>query len=257
MFKFFLINLILISSIHANSLSSKIKAPIIVCAEDAGWPPFSIPFEGTDKNFQGLNLDILERIFKKHSINFKIVVRPWKRCLFDGKNQDVNIVLDAAKNPQREKDYLLTDSVYSLKPIVFYHEKYSSKFSAPVTPKYLKSLDLICGQKGYTFNNFGLKNEDVTGISKGIHEILELVRKERCSAGLTRKEVLLNELNDYEHSQIIKIQNIIGADVEPFYWLINKNFSYSSELRDLINSELSILNSSGVRKGMLKKYFKK
>jgi polar amino acid transport system substrate-binding protein len=256
MLKFLLIFTILSFTTHGSSLSSKITGPIIVCAEDAGWPPFSIPFEGTAKNFQGLNVDILQAILTKHSIDFKVVVRPWKRCLFDGMKKDVNIVLDAAKNPQREKHYLFTDSVYSLTPIIFFHKKYSSKFSVPIIAKSLKSLDLICGQKGYTFNNFGLNNEDVTKISKGIYEILELVRKDRCSVGLTRKEVLLNELNDYKYSKEIKIQNIIGADVEPFYWLINKKFSYSSELRDLINSELSLLKSSGESKNMLKKYFK-
>ena len=110
---------------------------IILCAEDAGWPPFSFPQNTPTESFKGFNADLMKLIFDKHSIKYEVVIRPWKRCLNDGAIGDVSIVMDAAKNPEREKKYLLTKPIYSLKPIVFF-----AKTKSHLYPDFLNATDL-------------------------------------------------------------------------------------------------------------------
>ncbi|WP_127716242.1 ABC transporter substrate-binding protein [Halobacteriovorax sp. HLS] len=253
---FSLVIFILLSS--SSFVQAKLFDKVLkVCAEDAGWPPFSIPSRSNTKMFSGYNLDVLTHIFSKHDIGFEIVIRPWKRCLHDGISKDITIVLDAAKNEQRQRDYVMTNPIYSLTPVYFYLDKLEANFSKIETSKELKKLDLICGQKGYTFNNFGLDNDDVTMISKGIHEILDLVVKKRCSVGLARKEVLLTQLVDFKDSEQIAIKKLAGIETEKFYWLINKNFKYADKLKSIIDSEVKILEHSGKSQQFLNKYFSK
>lgn len=241
------------STVYASQFSQVLK----VCAEDAGWPPFSIPSKDNKKSFSGYNLDVLRHIFSKHDIDFQVVIRPWKRCLRDGISKDVTIVLDAAKNEQRQRDYVLTEPIYTLTPVFFYLNELETKFNKVETSKDLQKLDLICGQKGYTFNNFGLKNDDVTMISKGIHEILDLIVKKRCSVGLARKEVFLTQLLNFKDSHKIGIKKLASIESEKFYWLINKNFKYAEKLKSIIDSEVKQLERSGKSKDYLNKYFSK
>ncbi|OUR95345.1 hypothetical protein A9Q84_16030 [Halobacteriovorax marinus] len=229
---------------------------IFICAEDAGWPPFSIPASESKEQFRGYNLDLIKIIFKKHNIKYKIIIRPWKRCLYDGKNGDINIVLDAAKNPQRTKDYLLTEPIYQLTPIFFFSNEHLKSMHKPATVKELLELGTICGQKGYTYNNFGFKNSDVVMISKEITNVFDLVVKKRCVVGLTRKEVLLSKLKNYKQAKLISHQSIVNATKEPFYWLINKNFKYAKDLKKIIDSEIKQLYRSGKAQKLLNDYYR-
>lgn len=246
--------LCLSGSISAQESDWK-KEGVVVCSEDAGWPPFSYSADGTAETFQGFNADLMKNIFDKNGINYRIVIRPWKRCLQDGAAGDVNIILDAAKNPEREQTYLLTEPVYSLTPVVFFPASDASQYPQPVSAPKLEAM-LICGQKGYTYNNFGFDNDRVAMISKDLPKVLDLVLLKRCDLGLARKEILLSELTDYIGADKFAWQTLESVPPENFYWMLNRNFVYSSELKSIIDQEVAALYQSGAAQSMLSRYLK-
>jgi len=247
----------LFTSIFTTSFAkgAPIKQKIIICAEDTGWPPFSIPSNNKKKELKGFNVDLIKYIFKKHKISYEFTIRPWKRCLHDGKVGEVNIVLDAAKNPQRVKDYILTESVYELTPVFFYLKNQNKRYKNPTKVKELKKLPSICGQKGYIYNNFGFEGEEVKLMSKDILYVFDLVIKKRCNIGLARKEVLLTEFKKYNNSHLLSYQEIKNTSKEQFFWLINRNFKFSKKLKKIIDSEIKTLYESGQAFEFLQKYF--
>lgn len=224
-----------------------------ICAEDAGWPPFSIPPKSDKESFQGFNANVLTAIFERHGIPYKVEIRPWKRCLIDGMNGDIHIVLDAASNAERERDYLLTESIYALTPVFFFPAPKAALYPSPVHAQQLQDR-LVCGQKGYTYTNFGFDNARIQEVSADLPKIFELANLGRCDIGLARLEVLLSEMKKLMNPEQIAYQRLKDASVEPFYWLINRYAPFSSELKALIDAEMARLKKSGEAERMLKNY---
>lgn len=232
------------------------KQVINVCAEDAGWPPFSFPADEFHPEFSGLNKDLLQHISEKQGIQFEVVIRPWKRCLLDAIGGDVHMVLDAAKNSEREEKYLLTEPVYTLTPAFLYHKKNIDQYAVPVASTDLQKLKAICGQQGYIYNNFGFEGERVNMVSKDLKKILDLTLAERCDIGLARKEVLLTELKNYARRELIGVQEISQRPKEKFYWLINRRYEHAERLKEVIDREVGLLHQQKEFDQLLAKYFK-
>lgn len=227
---------------------------INICAEDTGWAPYSIlekyKSNGTFK-LSGFNRDLLEEVFKRSNIKFNFVIKPWQRCLKEGISGDVHIVLDAASNEQRKRDYLLSTAIYKMTPAYFYHN--SKKMNKLTAEKVLEESP-ICGQSGYTYTNFGIPNDVVKKLSKALFRIVDLVSEKRCAIGLTRLEVLKRELTSFKEYSNISYDKIHGAKKEEFFWLINKSFNFSNYLKELIDKEYSALEKSGFLKKLRTKY---
>lgn len=228
---------------------------LILCAEDAGWPPFSFQKHSPEEDFRGFNADLMKLVFEKHHIHYEVVIRPWKRCLSEGMVGDVSIVMDAAKNAEREKNYLLTEPIYSLTPIVFFGKTKGQLYPEKLNASELQSLR-ACGQKGYTYTNFGFDNSRVELVSEALPHVLDLAVLERCDIGLARKEVFLYELNTYDNARKLDYRPLENASKEAFYWMINRQLDYAPELKQLIDREVSELYRSGKAQELLSKYFK-
>jgi polar amino acid transport system substrate-binding protein len=229
--------------------------PVRVCAEDAGWPPFSLPPKSDLEAFSGFNADILATIFGQYGIPFEVSIRPWKRCLLDGMNGDIDIVLDAAKNPERERDYLLTEPIYELTPVFFFATRNASRYPT-ATPARDFDASRVCGQRGYTYTNFGFDNARIEQVSADLPKILELVELGRCDIGLARLEVLLTELKQVADSGRFSYQRLQNAESEPFYWMLNRHAPFATRLKQLIDSEMTRLRKSGDSGRMLQDYLR-
>ncbi len=231
------------------------KAQVInVCAEDTGWSPYSIIVEDASNDhidISGFNRDLLEEIFKKSKVKLNFVIKPWQRCLKEAVDGDVHIVLDAASNEQRMKDYLLTNSIYRMTPAYIFHKSLNLK---NLTSHELLKNTPICGQSGYTYTNFGIPNDIVKKLSKSLVRIIDLINVKRCSVGLTRMENLKQELSSFKDYENIAYSKILDAKKEDFFWLINKNFPFSTDLKEHIDREISLLKKSGFMSKLYLKY---
>ncbi|TNC79800.1 MAG: hypothetical protein C9356_17205 [Oleiphilus sp.] len=227
---------------------------LIICSEDAGWPPYSFVSPDENAKFSGFSHDLFERIFTAHGIEYLVEIKPWKRCLQEGIAGPVHLVLDAASNPQRARDYLLTEPIYSLKPVFFTAREHALAVQKNVSIDQLKSL-IACGQKGYTYTNFGFDNSLVPRVSKDLPKLLDLVRLGRCDVGLGRDEILRAELKNYEWPDQFYISEIPDTALEPFYWMINRKFDFAPALKKHIDEQVQRIYQSGEAELLLNRYF--
>ncbi len=231
------------------------KEKLQVCAEDAGWPPFSFPPTQPDTAFTGFNMDVLSRVFEGQGIAFEVVIRPWKRCLHDAIDGDIDIVLDAAKNPEREKLYLLSEPVYQLTPAYFFAKNRLYDYTTVDSAAKLKSNRSVCGQSGYTYNNFGFENSEVRMVSKELSKLIHVVTTHRCDVGLTRKEVLLTEVKGTPYKDQIAYREIPNVTGEFFYYLINRNHPHANQIKQTLDQGVAKLRESGEADQLLQAYF--
>lgn len=227
------------SAITANSIPSSER--VNICAEDTGWPPFSIletiDGQGTGK-LKGKNLELIEKIFEAQKIKYQIHIKPWKRCLYEGIHGNIQIVLDAATNAQRRSDYLISDVIYTLSPVYFYSKKSFQNGLQGKTSTELKKLGQGCGQVGYIYDNFGFKADELNLQAKDLPSLLSLVAKKRCAFALGRLEPFLFEKENSNNFNDVDFAAITSAKKEDFYWLINKNFKYANSLKKIIDTKV-------------------
>lgn len=243
--KFILFSLMQFTSCFSLEMKIPQSEVINICVEDAGWPPFTILTTENDKNngaIAGKNIEFLKLIFSKYNIKYNIHIKPWSRCLYEGINGNIQIVLDAALNEQRRKDYIPTDMIYELTPVYLYNRKKYVDPLGSLSPEELKKLGQGCGQVGYIYNNFGFKNDELNLQSKDLQSLLSLISKNRCAFGLARLEVFKYERDLYNNFNDIDFSNILSAKNESFFWLINKNYKYAAHLKTLIDEEISRKN---------------
>lgn len=252
--RFSLLALLIMASLPLSADESWQEQTLLVCSEDAGWPPFSFMPAQPDAQFSGFNQDVMAKIFTAQGIRFEVKIKPWKRCLQDGLDGTVHIILDGASNPQREKDYLFTRQIYSLKPVYFLSKQHRLASESDLTLEDLKSLK-VCGQKGYTYTNFGFNNDKVAQISKDLHKVLDLTRLSRCDIGLGREEVLRAELTSYDYGSDLVIRPVPGASEEAFFWLLSRQFENVQGLKQHIDANIERLYESGEAQMLMGNYF--
>lgn len=228
---------------------------VTVCAEDAGWPPYSIPPATETDAFDGYNKSLLDRMFRDQGVDYRVVIRPWKRCLQDAISGDVTLVMDAAKNPQRAETYLLTDVIYDLTPIAFFPAQRERTLDERIEPSSLAGL-VVCGQNGYTYRNFGVSEESVERVSEDLYRVLDLVAIGRCDAGLARLEVMLYNLRDYDKVQQLVWRPMAGSNQESFYWMINRSYPHAEALKAWIDWSLQGMKERGETKVLLQPWLR-
>lgn len=228
---------------------------LLVCAEDANWPPYSYQPASPGQPFSGYNQDVLNHILSPLKIPYEVVIRPWKRCLHDTEGGDIDLTLDAAKNPEREEKYLLTNPVYQLTPIFFFVKQRQYDYNNIDHAEQLKSNRTVCGQQGYTYNNFGFDNEEVRMVSKDLPKLIDVVMTHRCDVGLARKEILLTELKNSSFKETLSYRPFPHVSSEAFYYLINRSKPYANELKSILDTGIANMQNSGEAEALLKAYF--
>lgn len=240
-----------------------IPEQINICDDAAEWPPFTY-LERVDGNktakIIGFSVDYLKLILDKHQLRFKLSLVPWKRCLVDVKNSqsggnDFAMILNAARSPDRERDYLISKPYYELTGIYFYSKNRPE-------PKIESMADLkkypSCGQVGYTYQNFGLQENEIKARSVGLVAAMKIMEDGGCDIVLSQLEVVAGERaigkSDFLNMPGLGYKKVPGMPGTAFHMLVGRNLSYSGELLSLLNQGLEESKSSKAVEALRKKY---
>ena len=82
---------------------------------------------------------------------------------------------------------MLTNPVYQLTLIFFFVKQRQYDYNNIDHAEQLKSNRTVCGQRGYTYNNFGFDNEEVRMVSKDLPKLIDVVMTHRCDVGLAQR----------------------------------------------------------------------
>ncbi len=116
--------IILFILFFSNSVSFACIKNKIVVAWDP-YSPFQIPNDKPKAPPYGLSIDLLNAVMEKVDCakNIKFEPYPWARGLFELERGNVDIVMDAAKNPEREKYAYYKSYYYRVHHSIFVNSK--------------------------------------------------------------------------------------------------------------------------------------
>ncbi len=84
------------------------------------WPPYGLTEQ---TQITGIDYDVSQEISKRLGIELDYRVCPFKRCLQEMENGQLDLLAGIARNPEREKYMAYTETPYSAVAVVFYVRK--------------------------------------------------------------------------------------------------------------------------------------
>ncbi|WP_018691042.1 substrate-binding periplasmic protein [Algicola sagamiensis] len=232
---------------------------ILFCGETGEWPPFNFFERKSGEKTAlsvGYDIDIARIIFSKHQLNYKVVIKPWKRCLSEAIEGKVHVVFSASTNPQRDRDYLLSTSYYSVRPILAFGPKTTIEQQKLLLDKKAGGGAILCGRTGYNYANFGFEEHQIKVRVKTYGQLIELAQKGRCTAFLARYEPLHGQqiIDSKLDFKQLEFAFIPGVEPEPFYMLISRNYEFAYELKGVLDEGIYNLKKARSHLSVLSRY---
>ncbi len=113
--------------IQTNICYSTELKKVTICWEDGLKPPYLMLKNGNSKgtdSITGVAVETIQKIFKKNNIKTENVLLPWKRCLAEIQNGNIDVVPNASINPERQAYAFFTEEpLYSTNMVLFYVKK--------------------------------------------------------------------------------------------------------------------------------------
>jgi len=254
---FYLINSSQQGKLNAQDLKD---ITIQITDDDAQWPPFTYYHQNNTNELTGFAIDVIHMILDKNNISFNIVLIPWSRALRSVHEGDYHMLLNASYNKDREKRYYLTQAYYSLNYAFFYSQTKYPKGIEHLSVEQMKNKYKICGLMGYSYEDVGLKSNEVD--QESIYSYDKLVkllhyRHERCDVFVEGYEIFAGFSvigKNYLSNKHLKYFIIPNIEKQPFHMMISRNFKHGEELQKIINEGINDLKQSGQMEQLLKKY---
>ncbi|HRE19370.1 MAG TPA: transporter substrate-binding domain-containing protein [Rhodocyclaceae bacterium] len=231
---------------------------IPVCDIGGAWPPYAyniyINSQETDA-VAGFSVDYIRTILARHQRTAHIELIPWRRCQKGVAAGNYAMLLNASLNPEREKTYLVSKPYYVVHDVYFYaRSRLAPRISNLADLKKLR----LCGQEGYNYANFGLRDEEVETGATSFPQAMNKLLAGRCDVVLGRREIaagfrLLNGI-DYTRSPDFGMGEIPGMQPASFHMMISRNLPYGEELLHLVNQGIDEMKQSGEEHTLARRY---
>ena len=220
-------------------LRAEIPKQLAICDIGGEYPPFSYYKRENGQpsgEVTGFAVDYVRAILRAHDISATVDLIPWKRCQAEVVTGRYAMLLSAANNPERERVYLISKTYYAVHEIYFYaKDKPFPKLENVDNMRRLK----ICGQSGFTYLRYGLRDEEIETMAKNFPQAMEMLKAHRCDIVLGRLEVAAGYQYtngiDYTQSADFGWAMLKGMEPTAFHIMVSRNLPYSAELLDLIN----------------------
>lgn len=200
----------------------------------------------------GIAVEMLNEIFKRAKIKVRHDVIPWKRCLYNLENQQVDVVPNSSYKEDRAKFACYTKALYQTHMVLFYLKSRYSKIPAIAHTDDLQSYR-VGGILGFNYDHLGTKIKVDDGAKDRI-ALINKLRYNRIDLANDQLEVILYMAKE----KSIDLTDIAylpdpGAPLKDFYVLTVKN-QKGLQLQEIIDKGIAELNKDGTAARIRSKY---
>jgi polar amino acid transport system substrate-binding protein len=239
------------------------RAPAInsisICEDQNEWPPYSYFRRVNGKKttaLTGYAVDVIDKIFTRRGISYKIDMIPWSRCLaVTSLGEQYAMVLNLSYNPERVKSFMLSRAYYATTAFYYY-----SRRSHPNGLDISSLADIkkyrVCGVQGYNYESYGLTRGEVDQGATNFPSLISKMQMGRCALFLEKDEIMLAYAaigKNYLADPDIGKAPLPGVKPDSFYFGISRRYPQAEQLRSLIDDELRQMETSGELDALLRK----
>jgi polar amino acid transport system substrate-binding protein len=234
----------------AGAPAAMARPAVSVCDDEAERPPYVQSKQlGSPhvREFTGFAVDVLTRILGPQGEGFALELLPWRRCLLQVQGGSTDLVLNIARSPEREGQFLFTQPYYQMRLAYFYDK------DRPV-PTVRSREDLaqqrLCLVASYNYAPFGIdsKAPNVTGTSKSVGQVFQMLKAGRCDIVPERLETAIGYrlagMADFERLGLA-YQLVPGLPTQAFHMGVSPKSPQAQALLQRLNSGIDQLRASG------------
>ncbi len=230
-----------------------LKKPLSVsiCEDENEWPPYSYFLRVNGSKSQklvGYAIDVIDEIFTRHQITYRIEMIPWARCLaVAALGKQYQMVLNLSFSAERMRTMLYSRPYYSTTVYYYYSRRHHPDGLAIKGPADLRNYRL-CGVRGYNYVGYGI---DAGAVDQGAGDFTALIAKThlgRCDLFLEKNEIMTGYAAiglDYLADPDVGRVPMPGMKASFFHFGVTRKFPEAEALRALIDQELVKMEDSG------------
>ena len=199
----------------------------------------------------GFSVDMIRAVFSSLGKNVTFISNlPWKRCLNEVENGNVDFAMDAYFDLERAKVFDYSTHYNTLTPQIFFLASHPVDFSRLANLKRFRG----CGVQGTSYTHYGLKPEELDlGIDRD--SLFRKLNAQHC-------DYFLEELEDIASYKLIGIDHLnnpalrhetVSWAVAPSKFLITVKNGKNAALMEKINAAIYTI----IKSGQAEQYWKK
>ena len=238
------------SSLLAGAAAAQGRPTVSVCDDDAERPPYVFQKHrgaSASMEFTGYAVDVLTRILGPLGEGFTLELLPWRRCLLQVQSGSTDLVLNIARSPERESQFLFTLPYYQMRLGYFYD---AERPVPAVRTREDLGLLRLCLAAGYNYAPFGIdpKAPNVTGTAKTVGQAFQMLKAGRCDVVPERVETAIGYrlagLADFERLGLAW-KPVPGLPTQPFHMGVSPKSAQAQALLQRLNAGIERLRDSG------------
>jgi len=234
---------------------------IYICDDNSGWAPYA--YLNKNHKATGFSIALLNEIFKRINMNYKLDMIPWKRCTYlvnnFNKTHKYEMFLDGSYSKDRVKKYYQSLPIYYTHQALFYSDKkFTKKQILNIVKTDVNSLKM-CDVNGYQTNHYKINLGYTRKIDKSAQStlaVLKKISKGRCDAIVCSQEPIYGGeiVGQFKIPAHIKSGKLDEYKPIAFYIWIAKTSPRGAKLIKKINQAIINIQKDGTYDKLYKKY---
>ncbi len=235
-----------------------------VCDDANEWPPYTFVERQDGRKtgrVKGYSVDLLERLLRPLGMSYRIELLPWARCLLEvRRGQNYQMLLNATRNPERERDFLISAPIYSTRTYYLWSQRVHPQGLQVRGQEDLKRYRLG-GVHGYTYSQ--LDQIDMASLQRAPNyaSLVQMLHLGRIDVIVVGEEVLhgLAGLPGYELARDRELGRAPLAVQRPntFHMMISRQHPLGPALHAALQAELARLARSGELQQLLARHLQR
>jgi polar amino acid transport system substrate-binding protein len=243
-------------AIAAPSLQAQTLA---ICDDINEWPPYLYYQRdngATTTKLVGYAMDVLDEILSSHKISYEVTLLPWARCLSGVAAGKYALAINAVRNPERERSYLMTSTYYSVRNFYFYSRKQHPD-GLPIKGVADVLKQKVCGILNYDHSAMGFKPGQVDQGSKTYDALISKLHLGRCTLFVSQYEAMLGYAligQAYFDDPDLGFAQVPDYRLARFGMAVSRALPYGPALRDLLSADINAMQANGRLDAIWKKH---
>lgn len=224
---------------------------VLACDDANEWPPYSF-YRRVDgrrsEELTGYTVELLRRIAQRRGFQLEIRMLPWKRCVEAVRQGELQLLLNAIRTPERERDFWISSTIYETELLALWSSR-----RHPEGLGLRQQADLatwrVGGLHGYSYSQLPMAIQADMLRAPNYRSLLQMLQLGRIDVALVNEAVLLGHavlgLGELADEQALGRSRFADREPSRFHFMATRATPTGRLLQQAIDAELPLMERSG------------
>lgn len=232
-----------------------------ICDDEAEWPPYTywVRKDGVKtREVTGYTVELIRRVLERQAVRHRLELVPWNRCEEGVRaGQPYHMLLNASRNPQRERDFWISSPLYSTRTFYFWSWRHHRQGLDIQQPADLKRY-VVGGVLGYAYSQLQEAEPQRFVRASNYANLVQMLHRGRIDVMVVGEEVFqgLSQVSGHRFDEDLDLGRAQLAGVGPnaFHMLFTKAHPLGADLHQWVEQALPVMEAQGELKALRRRF---